>query len=196
MGVEDVLKVLLGKADNVPGFIETHPKLTFGASVLLCYTLLCKALRFQRLRRMQSKYPYKTRGDMARMTNEEAQEIQKELIQCEFPFTMNKALQFALFRTYGIPTISRLLVQTQQLSEKEHAPRVSIAPSIWEKRSLRRPPALRRYRSADPGLYRQLSGIRTRQCRHCAYELLAQPIPQIRQDLERRLAVHAGIVRA
>ncbi|KAK0659986.1 Mycophenolic acid synthesis protein B [Lasiodiplodia hormozganensis] len=123
MGAEDVLKVLLGKADNVPGFIETHPKLTFGASVLLCYTLLCKALRFQRLRRMQSKYPYMTRGDMARMTNEEAQEIQKELIQCEFPFTMNKALQFALFRTYGIPTISRLLVQTQQLSEKEHAPR-------------------------------------------------------------------------
>lgn len=136
MGVEDALNVLTSKADmaalrdNLPSFVEAHPKLAIGASVLLCYTLLCRTLRFRRLRKMLTKYPYKTRGDMARMTNEEAQEIQKELIQCEFPFTMNKALQFALFRTYGIPTISKLLVQTQQLSEKEHAARVRVIPFI------------------------------------------------------------------
>ncbi|KAL1646877.1 hypothetical protein SLS58_003012 [Diplodia intermedia] len=122
MGLEQVL-TSNAFGDNVPDCVKGHPKLAFGTSVLLCYTLLCQALRFRRLRKMRSKYRYKTRGDMARMTNQEAQEIQKELIQSEFPFTMNKALQFALFRTYGIPSISKLLVQTQQLSEKEHAAR-------------------------------------------------------------------------
>ncbi|OMP88134.1 hypothetical protein BK809_0002891 [Diplodia seriata] len=122
MGLEQVL-TSNAFSDNVPDCVKAQPKLAFGASVLLCYTLLCQALRFRRLRKMRSKYRYKTRGDMARMTNQEAQEIQKELIQCEFPFTMNKALQFALFRTYGIPSISKLLVQTQQLSKKEHAAR-------------------------------------------------------------------------
>ena len=33
-----------------------------------------------------------------------------------FPFVFQKALQFALFRTYGIPSVSKLLVQTKQLS--------------------------------------------------------------------------------
>ena len=33
----------------------------------------------------------------------------------------NKSLQFALFRTYGIPTISKLLVQTTQFSEESTA---------------------------------------------------------------------------
>ncbi|OJD37594.1 uncharacterized protein BKCO1_6000160 [Diplodia corticola] len=129
MGIQDTLKEVTSRADvaalrdNISNFVQAHPRLAIGASLLLCHTLLCRTLRFRRLRKMQAKHPYKTRADLARMTNDEAQEIQKELIQCEFPFTMNKALQFALFRTYGIPTISKLLVQTQQLSQKEHASR-------------------------------------------------------------------------
>ena len=49
--------------------------------------------------------------------NEDAFFIQQSLSELEFPFTFEKALQFALFRTYGIPSISKLLVQTGELSE-------------------------------------------------------------------------------
>lgn len=50
------------------------------------------------------------------MTNEDAFHIQKNMIELEFPFTCEKALQFALFRTYGIPSISSLLVHTEEFS--------------------------------------------------------------------------------
>ncbi|KAL9601348.1 MAG: hypothetical protein Q9179_002891, partial [Wetmoreana sp. 5 TL-2023] len=51
------------------------------------------------------------------MTDEDAYQIQFNISQFEFPFTFRKALQFALFRTYGIPSVSRLLVATSQLSD-------------------------------------------------------------------------------
>ncbi|KAF2145723.1 uncharacterized protein K452DRAFT_284089, partial [Aplosporella prunicola CBS 121167] len=57
------------------------------------------------------------------MTTQHAWEIQKYLMDREFPFTWLKSWQFALFRTYGIPTISKLLVQTKQLSTCGNAPR-------------------------------------------------------------------------
>ena len=44
------------------------------------------------------KFPYKTRADFANMTADEAQAIMRRLFECEFPFTGEKALQFALFR--------------------------------------------------------------------------------------------------
>ena len=50
------------------------------------------------------------------MTIHQAHEIQVSIAQLEFPFSYEKALQFALFRTYGIPSISSLLAATQQLS--------------------------------------------------------------------------------
>ncbi|KAL8849649.1 MAG: hypothetical protein Q9221_005416 [Calogaya cf. arnoldii] len=55
------------------------------------------------------------------MTDDEAFEIQLPTAESEFPFTFNKALQFALFRTYGIPSISKLLVATSQFSEPSTA---------------------------------------------------------------------------
>ena len=55
------------------------------------------------------------------MTNEDAYLIQQGIGELEFPFTFEKSLQFALFRTYGIPSISKLLVQTSQFSEKSTA---------------------------------------------------------------------------
>lgn len=55
------------------------------------------------------------------MTNEDAYLIQQGLAELEFPFIFETSLQFALFRTYGIPSISKLLVQTSQFSEKDSA---------------------------------------------------------------------------
>ena len=50
------------------------------------------------------------------MTVKEAHDILQVMSDLEFPALFEKALQFALFRTYGIPTISDLLVKTTQLS--------------------------------------------------------------------------------
>lgn len=88
---------------------------------LLAYPVLVALLRHHRLRTTLEDYPYTTRRSYASMTSEDAFYIQQRLGELEFPFIFEKALQFALFRTYGIPTISKLLVQTSQFSEQATA---------------------------------------------------------------------------
>ncbi|KAL4886562.1 hypothetical protein BJY04DRAFT_75273 [Aspergillus karnatakaensis] len=90
--------------------------LKYLAPFVAAYPILVSLLRFRRMKKIHKKYNYPTRESFARMTDEDAFEIQKNLVQYEFPFIFTKALQFALFRTYGIPTISRVLVKTSQFS--------------------------------------------------------------------------------
>lgn len=87
----------------------------------LSYLTLVACLRNRHLRSTRVEHPYPTRTSFASMTNEDAYLIQLDIAELEFPFTFEKSLQFALFRTYGIPTISKLLVQTSQLSEESTA---------------------------------------------------------------------------
>ncbi|KAF2804935.1 uncharacterized protein BDZ99DRAFT_467159 [Mytilinidion resinicola] len=70
-----------------------------------------------------AKYPYKTRESYSKMTATDAYEIGKYVFSLEFPFTSEKAAQFALFRTYGVPTISKTLCETKQLAEPVFASR-------------------------------------------------------------------------
>ncbi|KAF2667636.1 hypothetical protein BT63DRAFT_426487 [Microthyrium microscopicum] len=88
------------------------------ALVAVGYVCTIRLLRYRTEGSLQKKYPYKSRETMKKMTLQEAYEIQKVLFSQEFPFTAEKALQFALFRTYGIPSISTLLVKTRQLSTR------------------------------------------------------------------------------
>lgn len=69
------------------------------------------------MKQKHAQYPYKTPESFANMTADDAYEIAKYTFSLEFPFTTEKAAQFALFRTYGIPSISKLLCETKQLSE-------------------------------------------------------------------------------
>ncbi|KAL9020691.1 MAG: hypothetical protein Q9185_002139 [Variospora sp. 1 TL-2023] len=85
--------------------------------IILLYTLLASHLRYARQRSTLEAFPYKTRQSFAQMTDNDAFEIQLIIMQLEFPFTFYKAIQFALFRTYGIPSISKVLVATSQLSD-------------------------------------------------------------------------------
>ncbi|EED24148.1 conserved hypothetical protein [Talaromyces stipitatus ATCC 10500] len=92
-------------------------EITLYASVILgAYVLLVRSLRFRRIRQLEAHYNYDTHASMAKMTDQEAWEIQRAMAQLEFPFTVEKSLQFALFRTYGIPTISKTLMKTKQFS--------------------------------------------------------------------------------
>ncbi|PLB43811.1 hypothetical protein P170DRAFT_418160 [Aspergillus steynii IBT 23096] len=88
-------------------------------TIVAAYPILVSLLRFRRVRWLHRKYHYPTRESLSRMTDNDAWEIQKTLLQFEFPFLYIKALQFALFRTYGIPTISKLLTSTRQLCDPE-----------------------------------------------------------------------------
>lgn len=92
---------------------------------IVAYQFLCSALRFRRLKGLQAKFKYGTpeRPSYEGMTVKEAHEIIKAISDVEFPALFEKGLQFALFRTYGIPTISELLVRTTQLSTEKNVPK-------------------------------------------------------------------------
>lgn len=71
---------------------------TTALSVLTCYLLLCRSLRYLRKNRKHAQYPYKTREDFSKMTAEHAWEIVRYCMALEFPLISSKALAFALFR--------------------------------------------------------------------------------------------------
>ena len=42
----------------------------------------------------------------------------RDFLMLEFPFMVNKALELALFRTFAVPSISKLLRKTGQFNKK------------------------------------------------------------------------------
>ncbi|KAG9245639.1 hypothetical protein BJ878DRAFT_479053 [Calycina marina] len=99
---------------NTPS-IPWAPLLVTG---LLSYTILCSLLRFRRKHAMENKLGYPDRASLSNMTNVDAQAIMQYLAELEFPLLYEKSVQFALFKTYGIPTISSLLVATKEFSNE------------------------------------------------------------------------------
>ncbi|RMJ25183.1 hypothetical protein PHISP_03938 [Aspergillus sp. HF37] len=102
-----------------PQSVELSQVLPYTIPLILVYPLLVSLLRFRRVQHLHEKYNKYTSGasPLGEMTDDEAFDIQKQLIQLEFPFIYIKALQFALFRTYGIPSISHTLTDTSQFSK-------------------------------------------------------------------------------
>ncbi|GAM41548.1 hypothetical protein TCE0_042r14749 [Talaromyces pinophilus] len=112
--------------ENTPSYLQgvissiqqysTSELALYVSLTLAAYVLLVRSLRYRRIRQLEAHYNYRTRASMAKMTDHEAWEIQRAMAQYEFPFSIEKSLQFALFRTYGIPTISTTLIKTKQFS--------------------------------------------------------------------------------
>ncbi|KAL8694631.1 MAG: hypothetical protein Q9218_000726 [Villophora microphyllina] len=71
------------------------------------------------MRSLPKKYGYAKRQSLSKMTVNDAQSILTELIELEFPSTFQKSVFFALFKTYGIPSISSLLVATGQFGDTQ-----------------------------------------------------------------------------
>jgi hypothetical protein len=96
-----------------------------GISTAFGYLLLIRLLRYRWrdgfTRRFKKKYGSTNRETLAKMTVEDAWPIVKGVLETEFPDTIATATFFALFKTYGIPTISSTLVHTGQLSSKATA---------------------------------------------------------------------------
>ncbi|KAK4897311.1 hypothetical protein LTR27_004831 [Elasticomyces elasticus] len=101
-----------------------------GAAIL--YLALVRTLRYNRSNAV--KREYSTRENYRNMTLEQAWMIQSRLVEVEFPTVFSSSIFFALFkvfmllnqvayrltdpRTYGIPSISRLLARTGQLANE------------------------------------------------------------------------------
>lgn len=94
--------------------------ITLTLTTLIAYIALCHTLRFRRLKALQQKYGFGPSRPLSTMTDQEAYEVQTEIAEVEFPSLFEKGLQLALFRTYGIPSVSKLLTQTAQLSTTEN----------------------------------------------------------------------------
>lgn len=106
---------------NISGSLSQITGMPFLLLATITYLCTANMIRFSRVRQMQRTFGYQDRASLANMTLEDAQKIQNYLYKLEFPWLMQKSLEFALFRTYGIPSVSKLLVQTTQLSDPKSA---------------------------------------------------------------------------
>ncbi|KAI4525510.1 hypothetical protein K525DRAFT_191368 [Schizophyllum commune Loenen D] len=104
--------------------------LTLAATAALSYLALVRALRWRRYDAVHRKYAHKRRGgsvsqsrsakDAQSLSPGEAQEIVQLSLGYDMHYIMTMALSFALFKTYGIPSISKLLLATKELSTREN----------------------------------------------------------------------------
>jgi hypothetical protein len=90
---------------------------TFIFLLVLTYLFACHYFRFRRIQYILRKY------NNVQLDYRTAQDISLVNGLYEIPYMMGLSTSFALFKTYGIPTISRLLVQTNQLAQLDIAGR-------------------------------------------------------------------------
>ncbi|KAL8766048.1 MAG: hypothetical protein Q9209_007077 [Squamulea sp. 1 TL-2023] len=79
---------------------------------LILYLWLCHSLRYRRRNTISASVS----SSVQQISLPTAFAIHNTLVTLEFPSTFPAATMFALFKTYGIPSISSLLVQTNQLA--------------------------------------------------------------------------------
>ena len=128
----------------------------FYIGLALAYLVLVRVLRYRRRARLE-RHREPSRGSMTFAT---AQHIVKELAELEFPFTFEKALQFALFRTYGIPSISHTLVQTRLLARPESAAKRYVDTAVL----------ITEFISRDWGSREWVEAVARMNCLHAAYQ--------------------------
>ena len=84
---------------------------------ILAYLALVRFLRYRRLSDLVKQYPEYHASKVAaeNMSYRDAEKITSLMFHFDTPYVASLALQFALFKTYGIPTISAVLQSTGQL---------------------------------------------------------------------------------
>ncbi|KAI1474490.1 hypothetical protein F4774DRAFT_326176 [Daldinia eschscholtzii] len=84
---------------------------------VLIYVGLCRTLRHRRENALRRRLGYTDRASFSRMTVVEAQQVIKFMIAWEMPLSHFLALEFGIFKTYGVESISRLLLATRNLTD-------------------------------------------------------------------------------
>ncbi|KAI1332834.1 hypothetical protein F5Y16DRAFT_356703 [Xylariaceae sp. FL0255] len=87
----------------------------------LAYLITVRVLRYQRRDAITRRYGLGGRQGFKAMTLQNAHAIVLDLATLEFPQMFSGSIFFALFKTYGIPSISSLLAATGQLAKDSTA---------------------------------------------------------------------------
>ncbi|KAF8937114.1 hypothetical protein EDD21DRAFT_363861 [Dissophora ornata] len=98
--------------DFLLDILKAYPSAKYGA-LLLAYMALIRHLRFKRINALLKKYPDPT---LPLRDYQVAKEVAGVVNDFEFPFLVEVSLEFALFKTYAIPSISRILAATKQFT--------------------------------------------------------------------------------
>ncbi|KAF4581369.1 hypothetical protein EYR40_002957 [Pleurotus pulmonarius] len=93
---------------------------TYGIAFLL-YLLLVRCLRWRRYAAIHKKFEAKFRT--GNLTIQDAQEIVHTSALWDMPELLYIALSYATIKTFAIPSISKILLSTKQMSSAEHASR-------------------------------------------------------------------------
>ncbi|KAK1585226.1 uncharacterized protein LY79DRAFT_273977 [Colletotrichum navitas] len=100
---------------------ESLASSTAAVALIAGWIALCAFLRFRRITNLRSQMGFTDRRSLARMTNDQAHLILKNIIDLEFPKMYILSLQFAIFKTYGFESMSRLIVATKNLADPANA---------------------------------------------------------------------------
>lgn len=88
---------------------------------LVVYSSTVRLLRYRRSDALIKKYAPAGQASFQRLSNTEAQAVLKNLAELEFPALYGASMVIANIRTYGIPSISSVLVQSGQLGHVDNA---------------------------------------------------------------------------
>ncbi|KAI3533851.1 hypothetical protein CSPX01_12471 [Colletotrichum filicis] len=108
----------IGMNDNI---LMAWPTTSVMGAFVVAWLILCASVCFRRINALQKRMGYTDRASLAGMSNTDAQLILKHLIEYEFPKFYLLSLQFAIFKTYGFETVSKLIVATKNLADPENA---------------------------------------------------------------------------
>ncbi|KAF7361341.1 hypothetical protein MSAN_01166800 [Mycena sanguinolenta] len=100
---------------SLPLFLYTKSS-SVVCGLAVVYLCLVRSLRWRRYNVIHKKYSAKFRAKS--LTPEEAQDVIQLSYNWDMPFLSEYSLAFALFKTYGIPSISQLLLSTKQLASQ------------------------------------------------------------------------------
>lgn len=84
---------------NTPtGFLNLGSWALTSLVTFVFYVGLCSALRYQRINRLRARYGFPDRASLARMSNQDAQEIMTITSTYEFPTFFDLSLRLAVFK--------------------------------------------------------------------------------------------------
>ncbi|KAF9288763.1 hypothetical protein BGZ88_008056 [Linnemannia elongata] len=98
--------------DTLINILSSHPSVKYGA-LLLAYMGLVRHLRYRRINALLRKYPDPT---IPLRNLSIAKEVAANVSELDFPYINVVSLEFALFKTYAIPSISKILAATKQFT--------------------------------------------------------------------------------
>ncbi|KAJ7475119.1 hypothetical protein B0H11DRAFT_2034174 [Mycena galericulata] len=129
--------------------VFSYPKSAVVCAFGLVYLCVVRSLRWRRYNAIHKKYAAKFH--VRTLTPDEAQEVVQLSFMYDMPTLSEYSLAFALFKTYAIPTISKLLSDTKQLGSQALVARryadTEILIATWMAC-----PLAGRSLAADPGL--------------------------------------------